>query len=166
MIKAAMAIVVLVPIGILVLLVQDERRAQQGRPPMGWLRRWWAGPPRDRRHCHRYRVTIPLTYRIVPPGEASQRALMRDIGFGGIGIMVQEKLIPGTLLELNLHRDPPEGPIAIRGAVKWIREIPRENDPRRVFWAGIQITHTGIASTDQLQALLQQISPDGQRNRV
>lgn len=166
MIYWAAVLLVAVPVTILVMLTRDEQRARRLQAPMGWLRRWWKGSLRDRRHCHRYRTTIPVTYRVLPASPDGASAMTRDLGFGGLGIMVHEKLAPGTLLELNLHAEPPMRQLAIQGAVKWVREVPQSKDTRRMFWAGIQITHAGIATADQLQALLQQISPDGAQHRA
>ena len=160
------ALLVAVPVAILVMLTRDEQRAQRLQAPRAWLRRWWKGSEVDRRHCHRYRTTIPVTYRVLPTHPTAAPAMTRDLGFGGLGIMVHEKLTPGMVLELSLHSEPPMRPLAIQGAVKWIREMSPGKDARRTFWAGIQITHAGMATADQLQALLQQISPDGTQHRV
>lgn len=168
MIWVAALIVLVVPLAIWRVLVQEEALDERRRSPMGWIRRLWAKPGPNRRHCHRYRATVPLTYRVMEtapkPVAASQT---RDISFGGLGIVLYEKLPVGTTLELSLQGTSLTGVVAVQGVVQWVREVPQQtSDPRRQFWAGVQLLHTGMASIEHLRALLEQISPDGRRARV
>lgn len=161
MIWLAWGIILLVLAAIWVVVLQEDRRAERSRPPMGWLRRFWARPAKDRRRHPRYRATIPLTYRVMHAGVATE-SQTRDLSVGGIGLMVYEKFPVGTVLELTLRADPPRGPMTVQGVVQWVREAPpKTGDPKRLFWAGVQITQTGPGRLDQLRAVLEQIAPDG-----
>ena len=161
MIWLIMPLAILVPIGILVMLMQEEAWIQRHRPPMGWLRRLWARP-QDRRHCARYRATVALTYRVMELQVPPVSAQTRDLSFGGIGIVLYEKLPVGTTLELVLRCEPPVGLLRVQGHVQWVREVaPTRGDPRRLFWVGVQIVHTGIGSAEQLRLVLRRITSDG-----
>lgn len=165
MIWLAILIVLLLPIVIWAVLVQEEAFHERRRIPMGWLRRLWSRPAAERRHCHRYRAAIPLTYRIL--NSSAGVAQTRDISLGGLGVVLYEKLSPGTVLELTLQTQGPAGPMAVQGQIQWVREVSQQpGETRRLFWAGVQLVHTGTASVDRLRAILLQISPDGRQGRV
>ena len=158
MIWLVIPLIVIVPVGILLVLLQEEVWVQQHRPPMGWMRRLWMRP-QDRRHCSRYRATIAMTYRIAGVSEPPVASLTRDVSFGGVGIVVYEKLPLGTVLELTLRCDPPLGLVRVQGLVQWVREIaPPRGDPRRLFWAGVQIVHANPESAEQVRMVLQRLS--------
>lgn len=174
-----------VPAGILVMLTRDERRAEQARPPMGWVHRFWHGSVVNRRRHPRYRASIPLTYRVVaippavPPADthpteppaapagpdgSGADGTTRDLSVGGAGILVAEKLRPGTDVELRLQGPPPGGVVLVRGLVRWVRELPQSPaDPRRRFWAGLQLVAPTAIAQAQLQAILERLARgDGQ----
>jgi len=167
MIWLAVFLIIALPLAVWTVLVQEDALHERRRAPMGWLRRFWARPLPDRRHCHRYRAEVPLTYRVLEVGGAATAAATRDVSLGGLGIVLYEKLPLGTALEFTLRCDSPIGPLVVQGVVQWVREVPQQaSDSRRQFWAGIQLIHTRVAGLDQLRAMLQQISPDGKQGRV
>lgn len=153
-------IVVLLLVGIWDVVVQDEQRQRRARPPMGWLRRLLSRDGADRRRFARYRAAIPLTYRVLPAG-SSVAGQTRDVSAGGVGLMLYEKLAPGTLVELTLRCDPPAKPLVVQGSVRWVREMPATaGDPKRAFWAGIQLAAAGTATVERLQGLLRQLAAE------
>jgi len=168
-------LLVAVPTAILTLLVREERRAERTRPPMAWVRRLWHGSVRNRRQHPRHDAAIPLVYRVVapPPTPAHQAAaaerpagggmtgggVTRDVSLGGVGILLPEKLLPGTAVELRLQCAPPLGTITVRGDVRWVRELPsKPRDPRRLFWVGLQLVASSAISEQQLRGILEQLS--------
>jgi len=167
MIWLAVLLIIGLPLAVWMVLVQEDALHERRRAPMGWLRRFWARPTPDRRHHHRYRAAIPLTYRVLEVSGAAMASVTRDVSLGGLGVVLYEKLPLGTALECTLRCDPPMAPLVVQGVVQWVREVPQQvSDPRRQFWAGIQLTHTKVTNLDQLRAMLQRISPDGKQGRV
>lgn len=177
MIWLGAVLLIAVPAGILVMLARDERRAERTRPPMGWVHRFWHGSVANRRQHPRYRASIPLTYRVValpptvapsvesaPAQNSGAGGTTRDISIGGAGILVAEKLRPGTEVELRLQGPPPTGAVLVRGTVRWVRELPpAPADPRRRFWAGLQLVAPTAIAQAQLQAMLERLARgDGQ----
>lgn len=181
MIWLAVLILVVIPMVIWAVLIQEEQVLARRRSPMGWLRRWWPRAASERRRHPRYRAAIPLSYRVLNGPAAPRRvvsppsaiaaapvvATTRDISCSGLGIVLYEKLAPATVLELALRCESPTGTLTVQGQVQWVREVPSQaGDPRRLFWAGIQLVSTGTASAERLRQVLQQMSPDGRQGRV
>lgn len=152
-------LLVAVPVTILTMLLRDEARAERTRPPMAWVRRLWRGSARNRRQHPRHRASIPLTYRVLAAGAAPAEAVTHDLSLGGVGILLSEKLLPGTEVELRLQCAPPAGVITVRGAVRWVRELPpAPGEARRLFWAGLQLVASGAITEEPLRMILDQLS--------
>lgn len=161
MIWAGALLFLVVPGAILVMLLRDDARAERARPPMAWVRRLWHGSVHNRRQHPRHRAAIPLTYRVVSGAEsrAAASGMTYDLSVGGVGIVLSEKLLPGTEVELRLQGPPEVGLMTVRGTVRWVREMPPQpGEARRLFWAGLQLM-TGSRMTDaQLRTILAHLS--------
>ncbi|MBI4227505.1 MAG: PilZ domain-containing protein [Candidatus Omnitrophica bacterium] len=156
-------LILLVPAAILGMILHDDARAERARPPMGWVRRLWRGAGKDRRRHPRHLASIPLTYRVLAPNAAPSEAVTRDLSLGGIGMLLSEKLLPGTELELRLQ-GAPAGPLVVRGAVRWVREMPPQpGEARRLFWAGLELLATTAITQQQLQAILDRLTTSNGR---
>lgn len=165
-------LLVAVPTAILAMLVRDEQRAERTRPPMAWVRRLWHGSVRNRRQHPRHDAAIPLVYRVVAPpsaptpetdrpagGGMTGGGVTRDVSLGGVGILLPEKLLPKTVVELRLQCAAPLGTIVVRGEVRWVRELPsKPGSPRRLFWVGLQLVASSAITEQQLRGILEQLS--------
>lgn len=70
------------------------------------------------------RITNRLTaiFTVVKTGK-TRRALTRDISAGGICVITEELLEPGTALEVALTLPDREAPITFLGEVAWSRPV-------------------------------------------
>lgn len=152
----------IVPGTILVMVMRDDARAERSRPPTAWVRRLWRGSIQNRRRHERHRASIPLTYRVISDGAHEAQGVTHDLSLGGVGIVLSEKLQPGTEVELRLQCAPDAGVLTVRGTVRWVREMsPQPGEARRLFWAGLQLIATSTMTDTQLQAILSQLSSNG-----
>lgn len=148
----------LLVVGVLDVVLKEEAQQRRQQPPMGWLRRLLSRNPADRRRFERYRASFPLTYRVLPSGHSASGE-SRDVSLGGVGLMLYEKLPAGTSLEITVRREASSKALTVQGTVRWVRELPPQpGDPKRAFWAGIEITRAG-PSLERLRELLRQVVP-------
>ena len=169
MIWMAFFMILLVPVVIWAVLVQEEEDVRRHRAPTAWLKRWWPKSAEERRHCYRYESGVPMSYRVVGSSEDARvvNTETRDVSFGGVGFLLYEKIPIGTTLEITLTPHASSQPIKVQGVVQWIREVPKNpSDARRIFWAGVQIMHSGMITVDRLRALLEQISHERGRGHA
>ena len=158
MIWLAGLLVILVPVGIYLVVARDEQHAELANRSTAWIRRLWLGSRHDRRHCHRYEAAIHTTYCVLPNAAPIPQGVTRDISMGGVGLVLHEKLTPGMEIELKLQCAAPTGAITVTGTVQWVREVTKRQEPPRVFWTGIRVLHTSMASIDQFQAVLERLA--------
>ncbi|MBI4314014.1 MAG: PilZ domain-containing protein [Candidatus Omnitrophica bacterium] len=167
MIWLAFFMILLVPVVIWAVLVQEENDTRRRRPPTAWLKRWWPSSVEERRHCYRYEAGVPISYKVVGGESPANETQTRDISFGGVGFLLYEKIPIGTALEITLSPQPGAQPLEVQGVIQWIREIPQNSgDPRRMFWAGVQILHNNIGTMDRLKMILEQCSHERGRGHA
>ena len=123
---------------ILAIIIREERLISRGKVPLGRLRRLWMQG--ERRRTPRYRVDFPIRYER-PPAELLHQAKMQDLSSTGVGLVLRERLEPGTTLSLELTLPNRAAPVSLLGRVAWSREVPthpKSPSNNRLFFAGIQ----------------------------
>lgn len=150
----------IIAIGSLVLLttiylvvIRSERSETDRRLPKGRL--YGLPPGAERRRAPRIQATVLVQYRVLSGGVAGQ-AKTQDISRGGLRLLVDERLYPGTELELKLHFLEVPQPVVATGRIVWMREIPQVVDqtPVRWFANGVQLT----AVPPEIQGILDRLS--------
>ncbi len=155
------ALLIIVPLVIFAVLAKEDSAGGRPKGPIGRPIRVWKRGSERRRHP-RHRATVPLTYTVLHLGNETTHTEIRDVSFGGLGIVLYEKLPPSTELELRLQCGPPKGTVVLRGMVRWVKEMPQQReDQKRIFWAGVQITHSGGVDLEQLQSMVMGLSGNG-----
>ena len=128
---------------LLIIITQDEYRKRGFERKTAKLNRFW-NKNQERRKSLRIDTAIDVLYEIIS-GKKVQRltSMSRNISLGGLNLVLNEKLFPGTALQLQLNI--PDNPKAIltQGEVVWVREIAEKfiNQKRqRAFATGIKFT--------------------------
>ncbi len=128
---------------ILVIIYQEEYRERRLARKSAKVNSFWNGS-RDRRKTPRISIEIDVLYEILSGNAAGkQNSRSRDISMGGIGLKLNEKLLPGTILGLQLNIAQSHRPIFAQGEVVWVKEIFKKNTTQkgqRFFGAGIKFT--------------------------
>lgn len=139
---------------ILGIILREEHLISRGKVPLGRLRRLWV--KRERRRCPRYRVDFPIRYQR-PPAEWVHQATTWDLSSTGVGLILLERLEPGTTLSMEVTLPKRPTPVSLLGRVVWIREVPARSknlSNSRLFFAGIQFYSMDLQLEAALNATL------------
>ena len=85
---------------------------------------------RERRRYERNKKEISLMFRV---GDEKFSAQTFDLGEGGIGVISEREIKPGTEVEIKFKN---KDNYTIRGSVKW--SIPVSNGPANLYRIGIE----------------------------
>lgn len=128
---------------ILTVVYQDERRKRRLARKSAKVNTFW-NENKDRRKTPRISIEIDVLYEILSGSAAGkQNSRSRDISMGGIGLTLNEKLFPGTVLSLQLNIAQSHRPIFTQGEIVWVKELFKKNPAQkgqRLFGAGIRFT--------------------------
>lgn len=139
-------------VGLLLLILREERRAAQGKIPMGRLRRLWFGV--ERRKAPRYRVDWSVRYQ--RSEDLASSALARDMSQTGAGLTLMEKVPPGSHLNLELPVPGRQVPLRVTAVVVWSKEVtaPASEAPGRRFFVGVHFKNMSGELQRELSVLL------------
>lgn len=123
---------------VLFVILREEKLVRRGKVPSGRLRRLWFRS--ERRRAPRYRVDFQIRYRRLE-GESLVQARTRDLSQTGVGLVLEEYLESGSLIDIEFFLPSSPEPVEVTGKVAWSREVP--SDPKvplskRFFFAGVQ----------------------------
>ena len=87
----------------------------------------------DKRQSPRLEVYLPVEYHVAKTITPKKKTagLSRDIGTGGIGLLLKRKLASGTVLSMNIHVPGGKGLLRLQGEV--IRCHANKNSPERGY---------------------------------
>lgn len=129
---------------ILAAIYQDEYRKKRLSRKTAKADKFWDSG-KERRQQVRIDTKVNVSYDVVSGRSTHKRTSMsRNISLGGINLTLNEKLLPGT--DLNLQLDLSQGvkPIFVQGKIVWVKEISerltRHKEEGRLFTAGIKFT--------------------------
>jgi len=128
---------------LLAVIYQDEYRKRRLARKSAKVNTLWNGGI-DRRKTPRISIEIDVLYEVLS-GNATgkQTSMSRNISLGGIGLILNEKLFPGTVLSLQLNIAQSHRPIFTQGEIVWVKEISKKNTAekgQRLFNTGIKFT--------------------------
>ena len=122
---------------ILWVVLREDRLSARGKVPLGRLRKLWVR--NERRIAPRYRLDWEVRYRR-PEKAPDQKAKTRDVSQTGACLIVEERLSPGSALELEFVLPNQSQPIWFLGEVVWQKELSQSASQgnNRIFYVGIQ----------------------------
>lgn len=98
------------------------------------------GANKERRRFRRLDTVLDIRYEVPENPRISQSGKTRDISQGGIGVIILEKFKPGTQLRIWVKFPNLKEELFMLGDVAWVREITKEKEEKRIFYAGIRFT--------------------------
>ncbi|MCM8794485.1 MAG: PilZ domain-containing protein [Candidatus Omnitrophica bacterium] len=153
---------IVVASAILLFILREERLAQQGKIPLGRLRRIWLFS--ERRRAPRYRLNLSIKY-VRLNGDPPSSAQTWDVSQTGASLVMKERLEPGS--GLRIEAAAPEGgePVIFSGRVVWVRPIPpkrQDSTQERLFLTGLQFDRLDAKTDSALGKILPWlIRPEG-----
>ena len=145
---------------ILAVICQDEYRKKRLARKTAKADRFWDSG-QERRQKVRIDTEVDVFYEVTSGRSAHKRTSMsRNISLSGINLTLNEKLLPGT--DLNLQLDLPQGakPIFVQGKIVWVKEISERltghKREERFFATGIKFTQMAPRDESLLRGFIGQ----------
>lgn len=132
--------------------IYGYKHRKEARPTVA-TDRYWDG--KERRRFRRFKSSVEVRYEIPTKSQIGRRSLSRDVGEGGIGLAVGEKLTRGTRLNLQIDIPGESKPILAKGEVLWVREVYKGKEDRRSFYTGVKFIELSPYHRRRLQNYLQ-----------
>ena len=143
---------------ILAVIYQDEYRKKRLARKTAKADRFWDSG-KERRQQVRIDTEVDVSYEVGSGRSTHKRTSMsRNISLSGINLTLNEKLLPGT--DLNLQLDLSQGvkPIFVQGKIAWVKEISerlaRHKKEERFFTTGIKFTQMAPRDESLLRSFI------------
>ncbi|MBU4140347.1 MAG: PilZ domain-containing protein [Candidatus Omnitrophica bacterium] len=153
---------------ILAVIYQDEYRKRRLARKSAKVNTFW-NRNKDRRKTPRINTEIDVLYEVLSGNAAGkQNSRSRDISMGGIGLTLNEKLFPGTVLSLQLNMAQSHRTIFTQGEIAWVKEASKKNiaqKGQRLFDAGVKFTKIGPKDEAALNNFINQRAKNTQGGR-
>lgn len=155
---AIQIVIIIFLLVVLVIVYHDEHnRRKLGRKQVK-VNRFWSG--KDRRKSIRIDTELDVLYEVSSQARPKKRITMtRNISLGGINLGLNEKLFPGTVLDLQLNIPESSRPIFVQGKIVWVKEIAKrfiKPKGQRIFAAGIQFIQINPEDVATLHSYINQ----------
>lgn len=128
---------------VLIIIYQDEYRKRILAKKSAKLNRFW-NKGKDRRKTLRLNTELDVLYEVVSGNTAQkQLSMSRNISLGGINLALNEKLLPETILDLQLNIPNSTRSVFVQGKIVWVKEISKrfiKQKEQRLFATGIKFT--------------------------
>ena len=124
---------------VLFIIFREDRLSSAGKVPLGRLRRFWLQG--ERRRHPRYRIDWNIRYKRGSESPHVQHAQTRDVSQTGAGLVMKEKLDPGSPLHLEFAIPGKPAPLNVKAEVVWSRPVPQKSEDstqERLFFVGIR----------------------------
>ncbi|MFA5060309.1 MAG: PilZ domain-containing protein [Candidatus Omnitrophota bacterium] len=94
----------------------------------------------ERRKFVRLNVNVDINYTVVSSSGGSQKGRSRNIGAGGICLLINTEVHAGDLvkLDISLPDDPPT--ISANGRIAWVKPFTVASEKNKRYDAGIEFT--------------------------
>ena len=143
--------ILIVLVCILALVCLEERRKRLESRAASRTSKIWNGA--ERRKNIRVNCNLDIRYNLVSAREkAGMDSVSRDISAGGTKLILEQKMSPGSLLEMDVALPQEKNPLKVTGKVAWQREIPGDikKDGIRRFATGIEFVRISHADRQRL----------------
>ncbi|MBI4323081.1 MAG: PilZ domain-containing protein [Candidatus Omnitrophica bacterium] len=109
----------------------------------------------ERRQFVRLDTTLPVSYRVLP-STAMKASTTKNISGGGLCVFLNERLAPGTPLEVAVQLPDRPKPICFTGEVAWCEEyeVVGKIQRSRAIQAGVKFVY--FSPKDQ-EAIMQHV---------
>ena len=142
MIKVQIGIIIFLLV-VLIIIYQDEYRRRIATRKSAKLNRFW-NKDEERRKTFRLNTEIDVLYEVLSKNSAQRRfSMSRNISLGGMNLALNEKLLPETILDLQLKIPNNTRPVFVQGKIVWVKEISKKfikQKEQRLFATGIKFT--------------------------
>ncbi len=129
-------------IAVLIVISFEEHRQQARRAPAGTIGRIWKG--HERRQDIRVPIVLPASYILQDHPDREERSKVWNVSDAGVAVVVTEKLLPGTWLNIHVMITEDEPPLHLNGCVAWTKALTRRDvGGRRMFESGISLAKLG-----------------------
>ncbi|MBI4436301.1 MAG: PilZ domain-containing protein [Candidatus Omnitrophica bacterium] len=155
MVNAIYLSIIAVLLVILFVTYREERRTRE-RSRYG-VEEYWKG--QERREFKRFPRVLQVSYAFRPAdGKSLERrgnggkTVSRDLSWGGIQLLIPEKLKAGTHLSLAIELEKSQTPVQAEGEVVWMEEAldKTQSDGTRVFRTGVKFLNFSSKGQDRL----------------
>lgn len=142
--------------GILFVVYRHERALSKHAAPQAGIEEYWSG--QERRRHFRFENRLDVNYSVEKKAHIKQSGKTVDISEGGMKLLLDEKLAPGTLLSLKIVLPGMNKHAEVEGEVIWSEDV-QELDPsgKRLFHSGIKFLAmkepAGTSFADYIRAL-------------
>jgi c-di-GMP-binding flagellar brake protein YcgR len=97
-------------------------------------------PRMERRRYPRLDASVAIEYSIIGRAPLKETAFTKNIGAGGICLIVYEKIEVNTILSLKINLCDNSDIIEIKGNVVWLSEFSLDPDKKKRWDIGIEFT--------------------------
>lgn len=101
--------------------------------------------PKEKRAFVRLNITLEVDYKIKGRKEKFISTLSRNVAPGGIKIITEEKLSPGTLVNLVIKSNANEKTCEAEGRVIWSMEAEEVEERTNHYFTGIKFTNINLS---------------------
>lgn len=145
---------------ILAIIYQDECRKKRLARKTAKANRFWDSG-KERREQVRINTEVDVFYEVASGRKTQKRtSISKNISLGGINLALNEKLLPGTDLSLQLNLPQGAKPIFVQGKIAWVKEIPErlpgQEKEERFFATGIKFAQMSPRDEGLLRSFIDQ----------
>ena len=112
----------------------------------------------DRRQFPRLATTVDVQYNLIKEYAPKTEVLAKNIGTGGICLIVYEKVLPGSLLDLQIHISDINHKIQAKGKVIWVNPFSVGREEQERYDVGIEFVEIAEADKKQLSEYVFRLS--------
>lgn len=164
-----------VQIGIIVFLIlllavvnaEERKRRRQGKKSAKSNELW--GETAERRQTIRIDTELEVLYEVITQTSSNNHksSVCKNVGMGGINLLLNEKLLPQTKMRLQLNLPGQTKAIFTEGEVVWEKEMTQgtaqSDETERFFSEGICFVHIKKEDKEILNNFIQIHHPQKQR---
>jgi len=148
---------------ILIITYREEKRL---RPKQFYrVEEYWKGT--NRREFQRVATNLQIDYSYLSTNgkefykkDGKGQATSTNVSWGGVQLLLPEKIGKGTHLSLEIQMEQERSPIHLIGEVVWSEEAQdTKSDEERVFRTGVRFVGFSTEAQDRLIKFLYEIAP-------
>ena len=145
---------------VLAMIFKNEGFSLKNRPRQAKLEEYWDG--KNRRQHPRFTKSLEVVYSIMkrrPSKTAAGKTV--DISEGGAKLVLDEKLLPGTAINLKILLPGSSQAIETAGEVVWTEDASNIKEPsgKRFFYSGIKFSTVKEPSGNHLLDFIRSLVP-------
>ncbi len=108
----------------------------------------------ERRQTIRISDSFKITYKVISPPDGWGNAVSMNISKGGIAFPVNQRLLPGIVIELQIKLLENTSPIEATGEVVWVKENPEKENQEFPYIIGIKFINIDLRERDRIYSYI------------